>query len=143
MRSIITVLALAVFVPLAPAQFGGLQQPGGTITSVPSAPPPYYGVRPVYGATGGFYPGFGGNFIESPVSGYFNGIANLTSAYGQYGKDYQQARLLNQDVERSKLASRKAVIEQQMWEQSLQPTAEDIRKKRKERNCARPTTTRP
>jgi len=104
-------------------------QPGGTISSVPlpstSFAPAPYAPRPVFPTAFG-YP-YGGVYVENPISGYFNGVANLTSAYGQYQQDYQRGRLLNQEVERSKLATRRAWVEYQMWEQSLQPKAEDVR----------------
>jgi hypothetical protein len=48
--------------------------------------------------------------------------------------NYQQSRLMNQDVERSKLATRRALIEQNMWEQSLQPKAEDVRRYKMEQD---------
>lgn len=107
--------------------------PSGRINSVTTNPAqliyntPYRGIQPAYSSYG-YYPSNGIVYLEDPISGYFNGIANLTSAYGQYGIDYQQARLLGQDVERSKIATRRAFIEQQMWEQSLQPKAEDVRR---------------
>jgi hypothetical protein len=44
---------------------------------------------------------------------------------------------MNQEVERSKLDTRKAFIEQQLWEQSLQPTPEDIRRRNQELDIRR------
>jgi len=142
MRKVLGILAVLLGASNAPAQFGAPQLPGGTIPPVPSthAQTPYYvpygDVRPVYSTFGG-YPGYGGVYFENPIGSTLNGTANLVSAYGQYSKDYQQGRLLNQDVERSKLATRRAFIEQQQWEQSLQPTAEDIRRQRMELDLRR------
>jgi hypothetical protein len=136
------ILGLACLGTNAPLFSQFYAPPAGTVTSVPAVPPPAYGVpytgvRPVYGAPGGYLPAAGGVYVSDPVSGYFNGLANLTSAYGQYAQDYQQARLMNQDVERSKMATRRALIEQQMWEQPLQPKAEDVRRYQMEMDLRR------
>jgi hypothetical protein len=127
----------------ATAQFASPQlPPGGQITSVPTTPARspygsgYVNIRPVY-TSGGGYPGYGGVYVQDPVSGFYNGVANLTSAYGQYIQDYQQARLLNQDVERSKLSTRRMLIEQQEWEQARIPKAEDVRRYKMEQELRR------
>src|SRR3954468_22290161 len=113
MRRTLPGLILALWLLSAassPAQFAQPVQPGGTISSVPlpstSFAPAPYAPRPVFPTAFG-YP-YGGVYVENPISGYFNGVANLTSAYGQYQQDYQKGRLLNQEVERSKLATRRA-----------------------------------
>ncbi len=144
-NSIRAILLTAVLASPAWAQFApGTLPAGGRITSVPATPAqtdfyttPYTSVRPAYVSPGYYGPGYGGYYFESPISGYYNGVANLVGAYGQYAKDYQQARLLNQDVERSKLATRRALIEQQLWEQSLQPKAEDVRRYKMEQELRR------
>src|SRR5262245_9502488 len=131
-------LALAVWLltaSAAPAQYVPIQ-PGGTISNVPTVQIPS-GFAPVSVQPRPFYPTgygypWGPIYIESPIGGYFNGVANLTSAYGQYQLDYRRGQLLNQEVERSKLATRRAWLEYQMWEQSLQPKAEDVRMQQRE-----------
>jgi hypothetical protein len=147
MRNLIQALLLmAALASSASAQFiPPALPPGGQITSVPSTAVqspypsvPYSGVRPVYTSAPGGFPGYyGGTYIENPISGYYNGVANVIGASGQYNKDYQQARLMNQDVERSKLATRRQLIEQMQWEQSLQPKAEDVRRYKMEQDLRR------
>jgi len=142
MRTVLATLAVLLGASPSSAQFNGAPPPGGAIPNVPTTPAqspyhtPYSGVRPTYGGTA-VVPGYGPTVIQNPGVGYFNGVANVVGAYGQYSMDYQQGRLLNQDVERSKLTTRKAFIEQQMWEQSLQPTADDVRRKNMELELSR------
>lgn len=154
MRTPLSTLALLLSATLSSAQFAPPQPPPqnqppqGRLMNVPttSAQSPYVvpssGSRPVFGSGGAGF-GYGGVFIENPYSGFLNGTANLVSAYGQYAQDFQQSRLIGQDVERSKINTRRAFMEQQMWEQSLQPTAEDIRRQELERTLRRSTNDPP
>lgn len=142
MRILTLCFLIAALPGLSSAQFNAPKPPqGGQISSVPTTPaqqfasPNFGGVRSAY-VTPGFY-GAGPVVVQDPVSGFYNGVANVTSALGQYGIDYQQSRLMQQDIERSKITTRKALIEQQMWEQSLQPKSEDIRMQQMETNLRR------
>ncbi len=145
MRTFIGALILtAVLAAAAPAQFNvPVLPPGGQITSVPTTfaqspyNVPYSAVRPVYSYGGAALPNYGGIYVQDPIGGYYNGISSLVGAYGQYGKDYQRARLLSEDVERSKMTTRRLLIEQQRWEQSLIPTSEDVRVYKMERDRRR------
>src|SRR5437667_12258827 len=101
MRTVLATLTLALGASIAPAQFGApAPPPGGGFPAVPTTPAqspyhtPYAGVRPVYPPAGLPAPGYGGVYVEGPVGGYFNGVANVVGAYGQYSKDYPQSRLL-------------------------------------------------
>jgi hypothetical protein len=79
---------------------------------------------------GGFYPGVGNNIlVQDPVSGYLNGAANVISSQADYLKSYQESELLKQDVKRSQLDTRKQTFEQWRYEQSMLPTAEELRQK--------------
>jgi hypothetical protein len=59
------------------------------------------------------------------AGGGLTGAANVINAQGEFEKQFQQARLLNQEVERSKLNTRRARIEQWQWERDNLPTRED------------------
>jgi hypothetical protein len=56
------------------------------------------------------------------------GLASLTTAYGQYGQDYQRARLLDQQVERARIGTRMLLRQEAEYLRSLQPKAEDLRR---------------
>lgn len=72
-----------------------------------------------------------------PFGGYFRGIGDLTIAYGKYQIDYQRARLLNQEVERSIMDSRRRFWEEMRLERAMQPTADDLINQNRERELAR------
>ncbi len=128
-RFALAALACLIAAP-APAQFlarPGAPQPGApllgpTITSVPSGgfvPP---AVSP------GVYPGYFSSYYD-PFGGYFRGVGDLVGAYGRYGIDNNTARLLNQQVEQEKIRTRRMIQDQRRYEQSLLPTAEEIRER--------------
>jgi hypothetical protein len=99
---------------------------GGPITY----PAPGYGYNPYsygYGAGAGY--GFAGSA--------YSGLANLTNAYGQYAQDYQKARMLNQEVERSKIRTRMMILDELRAIEASRPKADDVRKYNLERDLAR------
>jgi hypothetical protein len=59
------------------------------------------------------------------ASGGLTGAANAINAQGEFEQHFQQARLMNQDVERSKFDTRPAQIEEWKWERAgkSDPTA--------------------
>jgi hypothetical protein len=65
----------------------------------------------------------------NPTGGGLTGAANAINAQGEFEKQFQEARLMNQDVERSKLDTRRAKIEQWQWERNNLPTLEDNRRR--------------
>ena len=67
-----------------------------------------------------------------PSGGYERGVGDLTKAYGQYAKDVNQARLLNQQVEQSKIETRRRIFDEWRYERAHMPTAEDISQKRRD-----------
>jgi len=122
--------ALAQFVPTAPP--AGQAPPVPTVTtSVPTAgfvPP-----QPV--PFPGFFPGYSSYY--DPQGGYFRGVGDLVSSYGQYYQNVNQARLTNQSVEQEKIRTRRMLIEQHRYEQSLIPTANDVREKNRQTDLRR------
>ena len=124
----------------------GVFGPAGTLTSTPIAPaiglPSYSSYGPTqpngYGSGYPNYPGYyPPPYYESPIGSFYRGVADLTLSYGKYFQDYQRARLLNQEVERSKIVTRRQLIDEWRYMQSLIPTSEDVRRLDWERDLAR------
>jgi hypothetical protein len=100
----------------------------------PTAPPASYAPPPVnpnqYAPSYAPYAGAPyGNPYGSATGGGLTGAANAINSQGQFEIQYQQSRLLNQDVERSKLDTKRAKIEEWMWERNNLPTLEDNRER--------------
>jgi hypothetical protein len=75
------------------------------------------------------YSPYGIPYIESPAHGYLSGVAEVTTANGQYLSQVQQARLLQSQADMSKLDLRVRMAEQQRYLKSLEPTPEQVRQK--------------
>jgi hypothetical protein len=105
------------------------QQSG--VVARPTAPPASYAPPPVnvnqYAPS--YAPYSGAPYGDPYASGGLTGAANAINAQGEYEKQFQQARLMNQDVERSKIDTRRAKIEQWQWERNNMPTLEDNRRR--------------
>jgi hypothetical protein len=102
-----------------------------TLTSNPYAASP--GMMSSYGSTGAspYYANPYSSYYD-PFGGYFRGVADLTSAYGKYEIDHNRARLLNQEVERSRIETRRKIFDEWRYERANMPTAEDVRKRNNE-----------
>jgi hypothetical protein len=141
----LTRLAAAGFLAVglcAPAAFG---DPAGS----PAAPPPYvappppqtclsagvcappqalptpgptYSPPPVFYGYGYGYPNYLG-----PVGGALSGAADLVNASGNYLIQQQQSRMLMTQADSARIGYRQQLIEQEMWEKSLQPTTNELR----------------
>ena len=66
------------------------------------------------------------------MAGYLNGQANLVNSVGQYQTQYQQGRLLNQEVEREKMKTRQMLNDQLAYEEASKPKAEDVREQQRQ-----------
>jgi hypothetical protein len=86
----------------------------------PPPPPPYY--PPSYAP-------YGVPYIESPAHGYLSGVAEVTTAQGDYLNQTQQARILQTQADSAKLDLRVRMAEQQRYLKSLEPTPEELRQK--------------
>jgi hypothetical protein len=100
----------------------------------PTAPPASYAPPPVnanqYAPSYAPYAGAPyGNPYGSATGGGLTGAANALNASGEFEKQFQQARLMNQDVERSKIDTRRAKIDEWQWERNNMPTLEDNRQR--------------
>jgi hypothetical protein len=117
----------AVFgTPVALPGFGTVAALNGVpISTAYAGLPSYYGLGSGSPYLGGFTPGsYPQSYsIEDPTGAYYRGIAALITASGQFAQDYQKSRLLNQEVERSKILTRRQLIEEMRAMQSLRPSA--------------------
>ncbi len=100
----------------------------------PTAPPASYAPPPVnpnqYAPSYAPYAGVPyGNPYGSATGGGLTGAANALNASGQFEIQNQQSRLMGQDVERSKLDTRRAKLEEWMWERNNLPTGEQDRER--------------
>lgn len=86
-------------------------------------PPPAYG-----------YPAY---YRKGPYEGYLSGVSDVVNAQGQYGIDYQQARQMNQKSEQEKIKTRRMLIDQRRYEESLRPKPEEVRREKQQQQLAR------
>jgi hypothetical protein len=71
--------------------------------------------------------GLGSLPMDNPYEGYLNGAAGLTTANAEYQRIIQQAKLLREEAVRSRMDTRKKMIEQAEYERGRLPDAEKIR----------------
>jgi len=97
------------------------------------------GRDPNYDNTGYSGSGYGNPYlaIPDPYRGYFTGAADLTTAQGKFHINWQQARLLNQQVEQSKIDTRRKLMEEWRYIRANMPTAEDMRLQTRDRELTR------
>jgi hypothetical protein len=77
---------------------------------------PYYGWNPY-------------SSYWDPYGGGLQGAAAAISAQGEYQKQWQQSRLLGQEVERSKIDTRRKQYDEWLYERATRPTIEDERER--------------
>jgi hypothetical protein len=77
---------------------------------------PYYGWNP-------YYPNW------DPYGGGLQGAAAAISAQGEFQIQWQQSRLLGQEVERSKIDTRRKQYDEWLYERATRPTIEDERER--------------
>jgi hypothetical protein len=119
---------------------------GGSITSTPyQSPVSSQGYSPGgagYGGYNPYYPYYP-YYQQSDLYQYYQGVAAVTYAYGQYIKDWNKGRLMNQEVERSKLMTQRMLLEEWRYRQSLIPTSEDLREAQLKLDLTRATRQAP
>jgi hypothetical protein len=151
----LTCLAVLLFASAVPAQRRNLYTPdagpsgqtGPANQSLPPGPPPPPPTTPYVGGPSGFatvssspviapFPGYGGfgnpYQIETPVGGYLQGLASVTSATGQYYNQIQQARITREQSRQMALDTQRKQIEQEMWYESVRPTAPKLMKQQEQ-----------
>jgi hypothetical protein len=108
--------------------FGGAPAYGGGYSS-PYASSPGYS-SPGLGAYGGgynpsdYYNPYSYSYAD-PYGGGLRGAAEAIRAQGQFEKDFQDARLRAQEVERSKLETRRKIYDEWLYERANRPTIVD------------------
>ena len=112
--------------PFAPQQ--AINQPAAqTQATLQTAPAPAYNFNynpymPGYGGYGGY-----GGFYPGRAGGYLYGVAAVTSANANAYGTYQEGRIVNQQANQSQLDTRRKIINESLYEQSLLPSEEDNR----------------
>lgn len=119
-------LALLLSTPAARAQYFGVSA---------GVPLPRYGGFPVVNPLG-FNP-YGFGYFQTPLNGALTGAADLTVANSIYYKNTQDARITREKSRQAMIDTRRKMIEEQLYEQSLQPNPEDIRMKEMEQALRR------
>jgi hypothetical protein len=118
--------------PVSEPPGSGLQSDAGASASLartpPPPPPPQQQYQPPPPQDPGYYPPYQ-PYIESPAHGYLSGVAEVTTANGQYLSQVQQARLQQSQADMAKLDFRLKFAEQQRYLKSLEPTPEELRQK--------------
>jgi len=108
-----------VYVPQPPGQTSanaGVALPPSAV----AAPPPQAYPPASYSPYG--YPAY-----QGPVGGALSGYADVVGATGQYYNSVQQARITQTQADMSRIDYRRALQAEQRYEQSLRPTAVEVR----------------
>lgn len=96
----------------AAAQGSIVNNPYGALSVAPIYPSPYWG------------------YTGDPYAGYLYGAGSVIQAQSQFMISKQQAQLMIQQVDQEKLKTRRARLEQWLWERQTLPTPEDERQRR-------------
>lgn len=95
-----------------------------------NTPPAERRRSPAYGVPGpGPWGPWGGGWYNYAAGGRLTGAANVIDAQGQFMQDQEQARLQREQVNRSKLDTRKATMEEMWYERENRPTYSDDRER--------------
>jgi hypothetical protein len=129
------------FGPFSPAAFPGLGS-AAALTSTPygAGLGASYAGSPGLGAYAGSpglsgtpydsgYAGGYGSSYPDPYGGGLRGAAEAIAAQGKYEIDFQRARLLNQEVERSKADTRRKIFDEWLYERANTPTLVDLQER--------------
>jgi hypothetical protein len=68
-------------------------------------------------------------YVADPYGGYLHGVADVVRSQGQFLQDLQHAKLLHEEVRRSKVDSRRKELEQWLWERENLPTPQEERER--------------
>jgi hypothetical protein len=129
------------FGPSFPSIYGGYPSMpyGASLTSTPygGGYSSLYSNTPGGGALGGGgSPGYDSSYYSNPYASYYDpyggglrGAAEAIGAQGRFEIDFQKARLLNQEVERSKLDTRRKIFDEWLYERANTPTLNDIQER--------------
>jgi hypothetical protein len=71
----------------------------------------------------------GGGYGYDPYGGVLSGASNVIYAQGQYLLDWEKALILREKSYQARIETRKKLIEQRLWEQSLIPSLTEVQEK--------------
>src|SRR5215207_2388667 len=100
---------------------------GALVASASPAPAQFQYVPPPpagYGSGAGY--GYSSGGIGTRTGNTLNGMANLTSATGEYYNQVQQARVTREKSRQDSLTTRRKMIEERQWELANTPTSLDL-----------------
>ena len=112
---------------------------GGSIYSTPLGGSGFTGNPATNPAYQGY--GYGANTVD-PWS-YLYGASSVIKGQAEFAVKYQESRLLQQQVERERIATRKQQVEEWLWEQKELPTPSQIRAETAKQLLARSMTNPP
>lgn len=119
----LAVLAGVLWVGPATAQpspgDSGSAPPAGhaTFQTLPPPPPP----------PAPYYPGY--PTIQDPNSGYLSAASDVINAQGQFLVNKKQSEMMDEQVKQAKIQTRRAHIDEYMYERQVLPTQEDERER--------------
>jgi hypothetical protein len=133
--SVLTLAALAIAQPPPPPPLDAFRMPQQVVnqptaqTQVAAVPPPptfNFSSNPyLYGS--GYGAGYGGGYYPGRAGGFLNGVAAVTTANAQSYGTIQEARIVQQQANQSQLDTRRKILNEWQYEQSLRPNPEDVR----------------
>jgi hypothetical protein len=109
----------------APA-FGSLLLAAGALVAAGSPSPAQFQYLPPAGYGYGAGYGYSSGGIGTRTGNSLNGMANLTSATGEYYNQVQQARVTREKSRQESITTRRKMIEERQWELANTPTSLDL-----------------
>ena len=126
---------------------GPAGQPGSNGGDRPAPPPAFQSGAPYAGGYSGYSPvapapvgpsyvpytpGYSGYpYQQSRYGSYLQGVASVTTATGEYYNQIQQARITREQSRQMALDTQRKQIEQEMWYESIRPTAPRLKAQEK------------
>lgn len=86
---------------------------------------------------GGYNPMYPPYGYESAVGGFLRGTASIIDAQGQFMVNQQQSNILRQQAMSEKIANRRRVFDNYLYERAMTPTVEQFREEDRLRNLDR------
>jgi hypothetical protein len=88
-----------------------------------------YSGNPYGGYDTGASPYSGYGYYETPLGGYLRGTADIISSQGKWFKDVQQAALSREQVKQERIATRRKMFDEYLYERQNTPTFEEDRQR--------------
>lgn len=100
--------------------------------ALPRASAQYVNPSPVAGGYPYAFP-----YFQTPANGYLTGGASVISSQGQFMVNKQQSALMNQQVEQSKIDTKRKTFDNWLYEREKTPTLEDERERQQQQELRR------